>query len=252
MSDGKILLGMERHPAVYMTIEQLSIRSIISIIYRPAKSNQPPRADPGPQNSPSSQQSSFMYIALDGRMGVSSIELFSSRNGSESCNENLKSELTLELYNSWRTVPRVPLAGFFPLRGVFQLAGGYFRGGRQIPPIFLAISRGGGNTPTSLHRAPCAPPQKNTATRPGRRTPLGSHSRRIMQLARYVCWKSPFGGWRDTPRSTGLQNNLLFVRLSRFFIGQQSQTSPPEPVQGPKIAQVHNKAAFCTSRSTNE
>ena len=169
----KSFWGMEGHPAVYRTIEQLSIRSIISIIYRPVKSNQPPRADPGPQNSPSSQQGRILYIALDERMGVSSIELFSSRNGSESCNENLKSELTLELYNSWRTVPRVPLAGFFPLRGVFQLAGGYFRGGVKYPRFFLAISRGGGNTPTSLHHAPCAPPQKNTATRPGRRTPLG-------------------------------------------------------------------------------
>lgn len=132
----KSFWGMEGHPAVYRTIEQLSIRSIISIIYRPAKSNQPPRADPGPQNSPSSQQGSILYIALDERMGVSSIELFSSRNGSESCNENLKSELTLELYNSWRTVPRVPLAGFFPLRGVFQLAGGYFRGGVKYPRFF--------------------------------------------------------------------------------------------------------------------
>ena len=121
--------GMEGHPAVYRTIEQLSIRSIISIIYRPVKSNQPPRADPGPQNSPSAQQGRILYIALDKRMGVSSIELFSSRNGSESCNENLKSELALELYNFWRTGLRVPLAGFFPEGGIFSREGG-ISGGR--------------------------------------------------------------------------------------------------------------------------
>ena len=38
----------------------------------------------------------------------------------------------------------------------------------------------------------------------------------------------------------------------RLFIGQQVNTSPQEPARGPKIAQVHNKAPFCTLRRTNE